>query len=64
MCTDQCRMKGRHMETGKFSPLALELLATSDEQLSRLEEGSRRDLIEMAPVVLPEAGNGDGTFLL
>ena len=47
------------METGKFSPLALELLATSDEQLSRLEEGKSRDLIEMAPVVLPEAALGD-----
>lgn len=52
-------MKGTLMETGKFSPLALELLATSDEKLSRLEEGSRLDLIEMAPVVLPEAAVGD-----
>lgn len=51
------------METGNFSPLALELLGTSEEQLSQLDEGHRRGMIEMAPVVLPEAPLGDNNHM-
>ena len=46
-----------------LTPLALELLAASDEQLSLLEEGRHRGLIELAPVVLPEKPPGDNDHI-
>ena len=46
-----------------LSPLALQLLNTTDEQLATFAEGARRGLIELAPVVLPERPLGDNNHL-
>ena len=47
----------------RLSPLALELLNTTDEQLATYEEGAKEGLIELAPVVLPEQPMGDNNHL-
>ncbi len=51
------------MAPANFSPFALDLLATSEEQLSRLDEGRRQGLIEMTPVALPEDPLGDNNHM-
>ena len=51
------------MTSSDFSSLAREILGTSDEQLSRLDQGSRRGLIELAPVVPPEDPLGDNDHM-
>ena len=46
-----------------LSPLALELLDTTDEQLATFEEGAEEGLIEFGTVVLPEQPQGDNNHL-
>ena len=46
-----------------LSPLALELLNTTDEQFATFDEGAKAGLIELAPVVLPEHPLGDNNHL-
>ena len=49
--------------SNSLSPLALELLNTTDEQFATLDEGAKEGLIELAPVVLPEHPLGDNNHL-
>lgn len=51
------------IQKSSLSPLALQLLNTTDKQLSTLELGARQGLIELDTVVLPEKPLGDNNHL-
>ena len=55
-------MSNDHL-SNRLSPLALELLNTTDEQFATFDEGAKEGLIELAPVVLPEQPIGDNNHL-
>jgi hypothetical protein len=47
----------------ELSPLALEMLSTTDEQLATYTEGADNGLIELAAVTVPEAPMGDNNHI-
>ena len=52
-----------NQENQPLSPLALELLSTTDEQLATFAEGREKGLIEIAPVSLPDSPLGDNNHI-